>query len=305
MSPTKPGRRMAARQRAERQWLAWLDLRRYQTPPANRFLWGQQLGARSLLLQGRWPGPMPWDVLREDPLQVGFMYPQIPTALVVRDVAWKDVECLHAVYQAPGLAAVVSAWESEHGRRCTGDFVLIPVFTGRHVAPRGPELHPFLIETMAENISEAAYRRLFELAQGAALVVDLSATNARLIAGFKEWLRERRAQMRTLGVDGPERVDRRPKKRRKMHGTPEELQKWHQARVLPYLDIRLLAGAEGRPMPSGEIVAEVLFPKHGAEAVAFLNDHTLPLVGLLSQPHVVDGLVADGAAQKLQAEKSP
>lgn len=305
MSPTKPGR-VAARQRAERQWLAWLDLRRYQRPPADRIEWAQHLAARSRLARGDWHGDMPWERLRTAPMQVGFLQVEVPTSLSVRDIAWRDARCLRPLFRQPELRDRVEDWKRAHGHRTPGDFLLLAIFRDVHAPIHGPALHPLLLEKLGErSLGAQAYRRLFEQAQSAGLVVDLRATDARLIAGFTEWLRERRTQMRTLGVDGPERFDRRPKKQRKVHGTPDELQKWHQARVLPYLDIQLLAGADGRPMPSREIVAEVLFPGHGAGAMAFLKDHTLPLVRLLSQPHVVDGLVADGAAQKLQAEKSP
>lgn len=286
-------------EKAEKAWLGWLDLSRYeQTKDLDRLGWAQQLSARSRILAGRWSGPSPTDIIRSVPLNLGAVQPELPETSTLRDMAWRDVVRLRKEYDVPGLREEVEAWEQEYGAWSPGDFLLARALKGREVLPQGPAHSAVLLE-FAEIMDTPAERAaLFYRLQEAHLVVNLAATDARLKAAFAQWLRERRAQVKAVGADHPDGA-RRPKREAKVQGTPLELERWHRSKVIPYLDVQIMAQSEGRKLPRAELLAEVLHGQGADDPVDAFKKHTAPLARLLVRPYVVHCLLLDAAQEAL------
>ncbi len=77
------------------------------------------------------------------------------------------------------------------------------------------------------------------------LSVDLTVSDEELIIDFKRWLQEKR-----------ENIKNNPRK--KMF-TPNHFDRWKSLRILPYLDLTLISGFDGKDLPYYSI-GDLLFP---------------------------------------------
>lgn len=122
-------------------------------------------------------------------------------------------------------------------------------------------------------------------------VVRLGDTDEKIKAEFARWLAVKQEELRTHNVPQPEWSK----------FTEADFRRWHQHRVLAFIDLQMIAELMGL-QPTDEMIGDYLFP--GLDGVAERARKTVrPLARDLMKPETLDALDGQASAAYYQAEE--
>jgi hypothetical protein len=311
------------RKKAEAEWLkSWFDLGRYPNAELKSFgldTWGQQFEIRRKLvrcidLPSRFDDSSStrrWclERLRDAPLSIGGVMPRIITRAPVMDMAHEEVRAQQWLYELPGIKDIVDSWEVKQGSSDVGTRVLNAVIAGgvRGEGVRGISAHRELLAALGHAQQDAdsgdGSKDAVRFLQVGYAGVDFSFSNEVLIAHFTQWLEKKRAAFHAADIHELSHArDTSLGKRPRVIISDTSSEKWIAHRVLPYLDVRIMAAEDGLDMPPAQILADTLFEgfhAQGGNEKVKIYQQLKPLAERLIDSDVIERLILDGQAGRL------
>ncbi len=306
--------------KADADWLnSWFDLDRYPETELKSYgadRWGQQFEIRRRLLHRlefprlfeNAPCTREWCLqrLRDAPLSIGGVMPRIIDRMPVMDMGHEEVRGQQWLYEQPGMKNMVDAWDAQNAHLDHASRMLNTVFRHgvRLGGMHGLSAHCQLLETLSAReltpegltIDNASFSSVLQVGYAG---IDFRFSDATIKEHFDSWLKQKRIAFEAAGLEELTKHHAQPKKA-PIVPSKASMQRWAAKKVLPFLDIRIMADVEGLEAPTAEVLAEALFPRavtrHGEYIVpkVRIDQELKPLAERLLDQGAIERLILDG-----------